>query len=232
MAGSKYYAVRRGRCVGIYDNWNDCKRQVDGFSGCQYKSFSALKEAQDYVAQGTQDSQAVCGKQDAPAAADSYKNFSDVKPETFLQQDVQETQATNKKQGLYYLEFDGASKGNPGKSGAGAVLRNPDFSVACKIKEGVGLATNNVAEYRALIRGLKVCLSKGIDCIHVQGDSNLVVMQIQDKWNTRSDNIADLSKEAKELKSKFREFHIDHVLRVNCIGFIFTFYFPSLAVLQ
>ncbi|KAH9309034.1 hypothetical protein KI387_036945, partial [Taxus chinensis] len=213
MGGSKHYAVRRGRCIGIYDNWNDCKRQVDGFTGNQYKSFSTLKEAQDYIAQGTQDPQAVCVKQKDDYTTDRHKSFSSVKAEDSFQRDVHESEAATKKEDLYFLEFDGASKGNPGQAGAGAVLRNPDGSVLCKMKEGVGLATNNVAEYRALICGLKVCLTKGIDCIHVRGDSNLVVMQIQDKWKTKNENIAGLSKEAKELKSKFREFQINHVLR-------------------
>ncbi|XP_059069979.1 uncharacterized protein LOC131048686 [Cryptomeria japonica] len=114
---------------------------------------------------------------------------------------------------FYRMEFDGASKGNPGKAGAGAVLRNQDGSVICELKEGVGRATNNVAEYRAVILGLKVALSRGIQKIHVQGDSNLVCMQIQDLWKIKSQNIAELFEEAKELKSKFKEFRINHIYR-------------------
>lgn len=213
--GSKFYAVRKGKSIGIYDNWDDCKCQVHGYPGCQYKSFSSLKEAEDYLAQSVPPPNPACKEQKVDGyIASQYKSFSSLKRvEVCSTEDIEAPETASKKQGLYLLEFDGASKGNPGRAGAGAVLRYPDGSVAYTLKEGVGVATNNVAEYRALIRGLKVCLDKGIDRIHVRGDSNLVCMQIQDKWKTKNANIAELSKEAKELKAKFREFHIDHVLR-------------------
>ncbi|KAG1362721.1 hypothetical protein COCNU_10G009400 [Cocos nucifera] len=75
------------------------------------------------------------------------------------------------------LEFDGASKGNPGKSGAGAILRTEDGTVVSRLCEGLGNVTNNVAEYRALILGMKYALKKGFKQIRVQGDSYLVCMQ-------------------------------------------------------
>lgn len=213
--GSKFYAVRKGRSVGIYNNWDDCKSQVHGYPGCQYKSFSSLKEAEDYLAQNVPPPHPACKAQKVDEyLANQNKSFSLLKrAEGFPVQEAQGPETSSNRQGLYRLEFDGASKGNPGKAGAGAVLRYPDGSVAYTLKEGVGVATNNVAEYRALIRGLKVCLDKGIDRIHVRGDSNLVCMQVQDIWKTRNENIVELSKEAKELKAKFREFHIEHVLR-------------------
>ncbi|RWR81499.1 hypothetical protein CKAN_01018500 [Cinnamomum micranthum f. kanehirae] len=111
------------------------------------------------------------------------------------------------------LEFDGASKGNPGKSGAGAILRSEDGSVVWRLREGIGIATNNVAEYRALILGLKYALKKGFKRIRAQGDSNLVCMQVQNLWQTRNKNMADLCQEAKELKDKFLSFQICHVAR-------------------
>ncbi|KAG7575586.1 Ribonuclease H domain [Arabidopsis thaliana x Arabidopsis arenosa] len=111
------------------------------------------------------------------------------------------------------IEFDGASKGNPGKAGAGAVLRASDTSVLFYLREGVGIATNNVAEYRALILGLRSALDKGFKDVRVQGDSMLVVMQVQDAWKTKHPKMAELCKQAKELKSKFKTFHIEHVDR-------------------
>ncbi|CAM8878479.1 unnamed protein product [Rhodiola kirilowii] len=111
------------------------------------------------------------------------------------------------------LEFDGGSKGNPGQAGAAAILRADDGSVICSLREGLGTATSNVAEYRALILGLKHALRKGYTHIRVQGDSNLVCMQAQGLWNPRAENMVVLCNEAKKLISEFTEFNIKHVLR-------------------
>ncbi|CAK9162834.1 unnamed protein product [Ilex paraguariensis] len=111
------------------------------------------------------------------------------------------------------LEFDGASKGNPGLAGAGAVLRSVDGSLVYRLREGVGVATNNVAEYRGVILGLKYALWKGYKHIRVQGDSKLVCMQIQGLWKTKNPNMAELCKVAKELKDKFASFQISHIDR-------------------
>ncbi|XP_024994802.1 uncharacterized protein LOC112528110 isoform X2 [Cynara cardunculus var. scolymus] len=110
------------------------------------------------------------------------------------------------------LEFDGASKGNPGQAGAGAVLRTDDGNI-CRLREGLGIATNNVAEYRAIILGLRCALSKGFTSIRVIGDSKLVCMQVQGLWKVKNQNISKWYEEAKKLKDKFLCFQIDHVLR-------------------
>lgn len=111
------------------------------------------------------------------------------------------------------VEFDGASKGNPGQAGAGAVIRTEDGNVVSRVREGLGIATNNVAEYRGLILGMKYALMRGFKHIRVQGDSQLVCMQLQDLWQTKNQNMADLCKEAKRLKDMFLSFNIIHVRR-------------------
>ncbi|KAL5701473.1 hypothetical protein ACHQM5_026803 [Ranunculus cassubicifolius] len=111
------------------------------------------------------------------------------------------------------LAFDGASKGNPGKSGAGAVLKADDGSLVCRLREGLGVVSNNVAEYRAILLGLKHALKKGFSQIRVQGDSKLVYMQVQGLWKCKSENMVILCKEVKELVDKFILFEISHVLR-------------------
>lgn len=111
------------------------------------------------------------------------------------------------------LEFDGASKGNPGLAGAGAILRADDGSFICRLREGLGVATNNAAEYRAIILGLNYALSKGFTSIRVQGDSKLVCMQIQGLWKVKNQNISSLYEQAKQLKDRFLSFRIIHVLR-------------------
>ncbi len=49
MSKKKFYAVKKGKKIGIYNTWNDCKEQVNGFSGAEYKSFETLNEAKDYI---------------------------------------------------------------------------------------------------------------------------------------------------------------------------------------
>ncbi|KAL8471428.1 hypothetical protein ACS0TY_028907 [Phlomoides rotata] len=111
------------------------------------------------------------------------------------------------------LEFDGASKGNPGQAGAGAVLRAADGSMVFRLREGVGIATNNVAEYRGVILGLRYANQKGFKHIRVQGDSKLVCMQVQGLWRTKTQNMTELCKMTKELKDKFQSFQICHIER-------------------
>ncbi|XP_011086507.1 uncharacterized protein LOC105168222 isoform X1 [Sesamum indicum] len=111
------------------------------------------------------------------------------------------------------LEFDGASKGNPGQAGAGAVLRSDDGNLICRLREGLGIATNNVAEYRGFILGLKYALGKGFTSVRVRGDSKLVCMQIQGLWKVKNQNISSLYEEAKKLKDRFLSFQIIHILR-------------------
>ncbi|PHT61691.1 hypothetical protein T459_34456 [Capsicum annuum] len=77
-----------------------------------------------------------------------------------------------------FLNFDGSSNGNPGPAGAGAVLLAADGSMVYRLREGLGVATNNFAEYRGLILGPKFALKKGFKHIQVQGDSKLVCMQV------------------------------------------------------
>ncbi|XP_024978727.1 uncharacterized protein LOC112515971 isoform X1 [Cynara cardunculus var. scolymus] len=111
------------------------------------------------------------------------------------------------------LEFDGAAKGNPGPAGAGAVLRAVDGTLVYRLREGLGIATNNVAEYRAVILGLRYALEKGYRHIRVQGDSKLVCMQVNGLWKTKTQNMTDLCKVAKELKDRFLSFQICHIER-------------------
>ncbi|XP_078427695.1 uncharacterized protein LOC144700152 isoform X2 [Wolffia australiana] len=111
------------------------------------------------------------------------------------------------------VEFDGASKGNPGKAGAGAIIRLEDGTILARLREGLGVATNNVAEYRAIILGMRLALQKGFTHIRVVGDSQLVCNQVLGRWQTKHPNLLSLCKEAKELKDRFDSCMICHVER-------------------
>ncbi|KAK2630789.1 hypothetical protein QOZ80_UnG0725720 [Eleusine coracana subsp. coracana] len=111
------------------------------------------------------------------------------------------------------LHFDGASKGNPGKAGAGAVLMTEDGRVISRLREGLGIATNNVAEYRGLILGLRYSIRHGFKRIKVHGDSQLVCNQVKGIWQTKNQNMMELCQEVRRLKENFVSFEISHVLR-------------------
>jgi ribonuclease HI len=87
--------------------------------------------------------------------------------------------------------------------------------VIAQLREGLGIATNNAAEYRALILGLTYAAKKGFKYIRAQGDSKLVCNQVSDVWRARHDTMADLCKRVKEIKGRFHTFQINHVLRVG-----------------
>nr|KJB31311.1 hypothetical protein B456_005G185700 [Gossypium raimondii] len=124
-----------------------------------------------------------------------------------------EAQITSSGHQSCILEFDGASKGNPGPAGAAAVLKTDSGNVICKLREGLGIATNNAAEYRAIILGLKQALRKGYTNIRVRGDSKLVCMQLQGLWKVKHEHMSELYEQAMKLKDKFLSFQINHVLR-------------------
>ncbi|EFJ04640.1 hypothetical protein SELMODRAFT_131456, partial [Selaginella moellendorffii] len=109
--------------------------------------------------------------------------------------------------------YDGASKGNPGKAGAGALLRNPKGSVIEKLYMGLGTATNNVAEYEALILGLQAALDRNVTSIQVFGDSNLVCKQVAGEWAVRHEGLRALHAQVQALSMQFTTFSIHHVDR-------------------
>ncbi|CAN7094289.1 unnamed protein product [Brassica rapa subsp. narinosa] len=112
-----------------------------------------------------------------------------------------------------FIEFDGASKGNPGLSGAAAVLKTEDGSLICKVRQGLGIATNNAAEYHGLILGLRHAIERGYKKIKVKGDSKLICMQIKGKWKVNNEVLSKLHEEAKQLTNECISFEISHVLR-------------------
>ncbi|XP_031406317.1 uncharacterized protein LOC116214937 isoform X8 [Punica granatum] len=227
-----FYVVRKGDVIGIYRNLLDCQDQagssISSPSVSVYKGYHLSKDTEDYLkSQGLKNALYTIN------AADVKNDiFSQLVPCPFqasmmYQQPsssggVQFKEPPAKRSGEMLqldsyvsctLEFDGASRGNPGLAGAGAVLRAENGTVVHRLREGVGIATNNVAEYRGLILGLRYALERGFKNIRVQGDSKLVCMQVQGLWKIKNQNMANLCKVAKELKEKFASFEIKHVLR-------------------
>ncbi len=88
-------------------------------------------------------------------------------------------------QGTWSLYTDGASRGNPGPAGAGAVLVNPRGEVQVQLTEYLGKTTNNVAEYRALLLGLRAAHDQGVKKLQIYSDSELLVRQINGSYRVR-----------------------------------------------
>jgi len=111
------------------------------------------------------------------------------------------------------LAVDGASKGNPGAAGIGVVIYNEAGEVIREIGEYIGETTNNVAEYTALIRGLKEALKMGVRKIRVTTDSELLAKQIGGVYKVRAQHLAVYYYQVKDLFKKFEEARVAHVPR-------------------
>jgi ribonuclease HI len=111
------------------------------------------------------------------------------------------------------LFADGGARGNPGPAGIGVVLRGESGEVVGEIARGIGQTTNNVAEYTALVEGLKLALEAGVTEVRVHMDSKLVVSQVTGEWKIKSDGLRRLAVEARRLLGRFESWTIRHVSR-------------------
>lgn len=114
--------------------------------------------------------------------------------------------------GRVHLYFDGASRGNPGPAAIGWVLVSGDGIVA-ESGERIGRATNNQAEYRALLAGLEAARDYGFDTVEIRGDSELIVRQVTGAWNTNDPTLREHRVAVRELLTDFDEWTITHVPR-------------------
>src|SRR5688500_10888978 len=113
------------------------------------------------------------------------------------------------------LEFDGGSRGNPGPAGIGLVLRAKDGTELVTLGRFIGRATNNVAEYRALITALQKAKELGARRVAVRGDSELVVKQMKGEYRVKNEALRDLYAEAQQLFRGFEHATIDHNYRIK-----------------
>jgi ribonuclease HI len=111
------------------------------------------------------------------------------------------------------LFADGGSRGNPGPAASGAVLFADDGTVLAEIGEYLGVATNNVAEWKALVSGLQRARELGIDDITIRMDSELVVRQITGVYRVKHADLIPLHAKAKSLLRSFKTVDIRHVPR-------------------
>jgi ribonuclease HI len=108
---------------------------------------------------------------------------------------------------------DGGARGNPGPAGYGALVQSTDGAVIAELSEFLGLRTNNFAEYSGLLGCLDFALKNGYRKLRVVSDSELMVKQIQGKYQVKSPDLKPLYDEAKRRIAKLDGFEISHALR-------------------
>ena len=115
--------------------------------------------------------------------------------------------------GEWLLMVDGASRGNPGEAGCGAVLFNPEGESVRELSRYLGKATNNVAEYAGLLMGLEEALKLLIKRLRVESDSELLVRQLNGIYRVKEPRLVELHQKARELLRRFESYRIMHVRR-------------------
>lgn len=111
------------------------------------------------------------------------------------------------------VNVDGGARGNPGPAAIGVMVSTPDGEVLEEHAERIGSATNNVAEYRALMLGLERALALGAREVELIGDSELVVRQVQGEYKVRDEVLWRLHKHVIRALAEFDSWSIRHVRR-------------------
>src|ERR1700730_3425353 len=116
-------------------------------------------------------------------------------------------------EGAYSANIDGAARGNPGPASYGVVIRRPDGTPVESLGKYIGRATNNVAEYYALIAALDYAAANGIKRLRVQSDSQLIVNQIKGLYKVKHQDLRPLHEHAKKMAAGLEFFAIQYVPR-------------------
>src|SRR3977135_2043295 len=111
------------------------------------------------------------------------------------------------------LEFDGGSRGNPGPAGIGVVIRAADGTPLITLGRYIGRATNNVAEYQALIIALQQARKLGAKKILIRGDSELIIKQMRGEYRVKHPDLRQLYDQAQEVLTQFETAKLEHNLR-------------------
>ena len=114
------------------------------------------------------------------------------------------------------VHADGGARGNPGPAAIGAVVTDPSTSPPARlaiVSERIGTATNNVAEYRAVIAGLEAAAPFNARRLHLRADSKLVVEQLRGAWKVKQDHLRPLHQQARQLLARYADVDVQHVPR-------------------
>jgi ribonuclease HI len=111
------------------------------------------------------------------------------------------------------VNCDGGARGNPGPAAFGYTIQAPDGSEIEGYGETIGHATNNVAEYTAVIRALARCAELGVAVVHVRSDSQLLIEQLKGNYKIKAAGLKPLAMEAHRLARGFERVTFTHVRR-------------------
>lgn len=243
---ARFYAVAVGRRPGVFTSWPDCEAQTKGFSGAVFKSFASAAEASTYVAgkgggRGAPAAAATAAAAPAPAVLATARGTAAAKRPRSSSPAAGQKQAGRRAKPraaapaavtssppasaqpqppppglLYTLQFDGGSRGNPGASGAGAVLLRPGGAgpPLAQAAAWLGRGTNNEAEYRGLICGLTLAAAcPGVSRLRVEGDSMLVLRQMAGAWKVEAPGLRALHSAATVVAQRFESITWAHIPR-------------------
>ena len=111
------------------------------------------------------------------------------------------------------MQFDGGSRGNPGPAGIGVTIGDESGRRLYELGEFIGHCTNNVAEYTALLRGLRAAIAMGATSLVVRADSELVVRQLNGIYRVKSPDLKPLYAQAVDLMAQIKQVKVTHVYR-------------------
>jgi ribonuclease HI len=111
------------------------------------------------------------------------------------------------------VHIDGGSRGNPGPAGFGVRFTDTDGSLVCELCEAIGVATNNVAEYRGLLAALQHAVDHGFQELHVFSDSELLVKQMRGEYRVKNPGLQTLHGQARLLAARLGRVRFTHVRR-------------------
>jgi ribonuclease HI len=110
---------------------------------------------------------------------------------------------------------DGGARGNPGPAGYGVRLETPDGAVVEEFGDAIGIATNNVAEYRGLIAALEHAEKRGCKTVTVRSDSLLMVKQMRGEYRVKHPGLQPLHRRARSLAAHFERVTFEHIGRAS-----------------
>ncbi len=113
----------------------------------------------------------------------------------------------------YQIYSDGASRGNPGPAGIGAVILDEKGKTLHEIAKYIGETTNNVAEYEALLAALEYCVKKKISPVEILADSQLLIRQMAGEYKVKHPNIIPLHQKARKYLAHLTVVGFKHVPR-------------------